>query len=63
VTRTGSIPAQRSAADAYRVSNDELNRARLVVAKNSADSEDLRQLLDMLGLISASPHQPPPVTR
>ena len=62
-TTTGSIPAQRTAADAYRVSDDQLNRARLVVAKNSADSEDLRQLLDMLGLISANPDQPPPVTR
>ncbi|OJY51618.1 MAG: hypothetical protein BGP03_17175 [Pseudonocardia sp. 73-21] len=63
VTTTGSIPAQRTAADAYRVSDDQLHRARLVVAKNSADSEDLRQLLDMLGLISANPDQPPPVTR
>ena len=49
----GAIPHQRSAADAYRVSDDQLHRARLVVAKNSDDPEDLRQLLDMLGLISA----------
>jgi hypothetical protein len=35
----------------------------MVVARNSADSEDLRQLLDMLGLISANPDLPPPVTR
>jgi len=60
---TGSIPAQRSAADAYRVSDDQLNRARMVVARNSDDSDDLRQLLDMLGLISPNPDQPPPVTR
>lgn len=60
---SGSIPNQRTAADAYRVSDDQLNRARLVVAKNSADSDDLRQLLDMLGLISANPDLPPPVTR
>lgn len=59
----GSIPAQRTAADAYRVSDDQLHRARMVVAKNSGDSEDLRQLLDMLGLISANPEQPPPVSR
>ncbi len=57
------IPSQRTAADAYRVSDDQLNRARMVVARNSADQEDLRQLLDMLGLISANPDQPPPVTR
>jgi len=59
----GVIPTQRTAADAYRVSDDQLQRARMVVARNSADSEDLRQLLDMLGLISNSPDQPPPVTR
>jgi hypothetical protein len=59
----GAIPGQRTAADAYRVSEEQLHRARLVVARNSADSEDLRQLLDMLGLISTNPDQPPPVTR
>jgi hypothetical protein len=59
----GSIPNQRTAADAYRVSDDQLHRARLVVAKNSADSDDLRRLLDMLGLISPNPDLPPPVSR
>jgi hypothetical protein len=59
----GSIPNQRTAADAYRVSEEQLHRARKVVARNSADSEDLRRLLDMLGLISANPDLPPPVTR
>jgi len=63
VTTPGAIPAQRTASDAYRVSDDQLNRARMVVAKNSADSDDLRELLDMLGLISANPDQPPPVRR
>lgn len=60
---SGGIPSQRSAADAYRVSEEQLHAARMVVARNSADSEDLRQLLDMLGLISANPDLPPPVTR
>jgi hypothetical protein len=60
---SGAIPSQRTAADAYRVSDDQVHRARLVVARNSADSEDLRQLLDMLGLISANPDVPPPVSR
>jgi molybdopterin biosynthesis enzyme len=59
----GSIPAPRSAADAYRVSDDDVHRARLVVAENSEGGEDLRQLLDMLGLISSNPDQPPPVSR
>lgn len=60
---SGEIPTQRSAADAYRISDDQLHRARLLVARNSANSQDLRLLLDMLGLISASPDQPPPVSR
>ena len=63
LTGSGSIPTQRTAADAYRVSDDQLHRARMVVAKNSGDPDDLRQLLDMLGLISGSPDQPPPVSR
>jgi hypothetical protein len=45
------------------VSDDQLHRARMVVARNSADPDDLRSLLDMLGLISSSPDLPPPVTR
>jgi hypothetical protein len=59
----GAIPGPRSAADAYRVSDDQIHRARLVVARNCADPDDLRQLLDMLGLISGHPDQPPPVGR
>ena len=59
----GSIPSPRTAADAYRVSDDQLHRARLVGARHSADPAALRSLLDMLGLISSSPDLPPPVTR
>ena len=59
----GAIPQQRSAADAYRVSDDQLRRARMVVARNSGSPDDLRRLLDMLGLISAHPDVPPPVVR
>ncbi len=59
----GSIPSPRTASDAYRVSDDQLNAARMVVARNSADTDDLRELLDMLGLISTSPDLPPPVSR
>jgi hypothetical protein len=58
-----AIPSQRNAADAYRVSEDQVHRARIVVARNAEDSEDCRQLLDMLGLIAASPDQLPPVRR
>ncbi|MGI5127088.1 hypothetical protein ACQEVB_09775 [Pseudonocardia sp. CA-107938] len=59
----GSIPTQRTAADAYRVTDEQLTKARKVVARNSGDTEDLRELLDMLGLISANPDLPPPVLR
>jgi hypothetical protein len=59
----GSIPGPRTASDAYRVSDDQIHRARLVVARNCDDPEDLRQLLDMLGLIAPHPDQPPPVGR
>ena len=61
--QNGSIPGPRTAADAYRVSDDQIHRARLVVARNCGDPDDLRQLLDMLGLISVHPDQPPPVGR
>ena len=60
---SGGIPTQRTAADAYRVTDEQLTKARKVVARNSGDSGDLRELLDMLGLISANPDLPPPVLR
>ncbi len=60
---SSSIPAQRSAADAYRVSEEQVHRARMVVARNSFDSDDCRRLLDMLGLIAPNPEQTPPVRR
>jgi hypothetical protein len=63
VSPSGGIPTQRTAADAYRVTDEQLTKARLVVARNSGDSEDLREMLDMLGLISANPDLPPPVLR
>ena len=39
----GSIPGPRTAADAYRVSDDQIHRARLVVARNCADPDDLHR--------------------
>ena len=62
-TPGGSIPGPRTASDAYRVSDDQIHQARLVVARNCDDPDDLRQLLDMLGLIAPNPDQPPPVGR
>lgn len=57
-----TVPAQRTAADVYRVSEDQVHRARMAVARNATDSEDCRELLDMLGLIG-DPGEPPPVRR
>ncbi|WP_345410708.1 hypothetical protein [Actinomycetospora chlora] len=57
-----SVPAQRTAADVYGVSDDQVHRARIAVARNSLDSHDCRELLDMLGLIGEG-GDPPPVRR
>lgn len=62
-SRSAEIPAPRSAADAYRVTEEQVHRARIVVARNAEDFEDCRRLLDMLGLIASSPDQLPPVRR
>lgn len=62
-TRPSAIPTQRSAADAYRVTEEQVHRARMVVARNADNSSDCRELLDMLGLLAASPDQAPPVRR
>ncbi|MEU6646426.1 hypothetical protein ABZ863_28320 [Saccharomonospora sp. NPDC046836] len=48
---TGGVPTQRvGRADAPRVSDDQVRRARLAVARGANDVEDCGQLLDMLGL-------------
>jgi hypothetical protein len=60
---SSAIPQPRTAADAYRVTEDQVHRARIVVARNAEDPEDCRRLLDMLGLIASSPDQLPPVSR
>jgi len=60
-TSSGGVPAQRG-ADPLRVSADQVQRARVVVARNAVDQEDCRRLLDMLGLIDG-PDGVPPVSR
>lgn len=48
----GGVPSQRAGqADAPRVSDDQVRRARLAVAAGATDAEDCALLLDMLGLI------------
>lgn len=54
------VPSQRSSqADAPRVSDDQVRRARLAVAAGATDAEDCAQLLDMLGLVPDETGQVP----
>jgi hypothetical protein len=50
-TYAGGVPAQRTGqADAQRVSDDQVRRARLAVAHGAYGVEDCALLLEMLGL-------------
>lgn len=54
------VPTQRgSGADALRVSDDQVHRARLAVAGVAHDAEDCALLLDMLGLMRGEDGVPP----
>jgi hypothetical protein len=46
---TGGVPAQRS-GESSRVSDEQVRRAQLAVARGAQSVEDCRELLDMLGL-------------
>ena len=59
MTGDAGVPSQRTAADVYRVSEDQVHRARMAVARNAVDSDDCRELLDMLGLFSDAGEAPP----
>ena len=60
-TGTSGVPFQRG-ADPNRVTPDQVQRARMVVARNAVDNDDCRRLLDMLGLLEG-PDGLPPVCR
>jgi hypothetical protein len=49
-TFSAGVPAQRT-GDSARVSEDQVQRARLAVARGSLGLEDCRELLEMLGLV------------
>ena len=58
----GGVPRQRgAAADAPRVSDAQVRRARLAVASGSHDIHDCAQLLEMLGLVTDEGDERPPV--
>ncbi|MGB3438098.1 MAG: hypothetical protein WBA97_05035 [Actinophytocola sp.] len=46
----GGVPAQRS-GETSRVSDEQVHRAQLAVARGAQGVEDCRELLDMLGLV------------
>ncbi|WP_235998653.1 hypothetical protein [Qaidamihabitans albus] len=59
----GGVPAQRAGhGDAPRVSDDQVRRARLAVARGASGPDDCAELLDMLGL-KPDKDGPPPVQR
>ena len=49
-TFSAGVPAQRSGETA-RVSEEQVRRAQLAVARGSLGLEDCRELLEMLGLV------------
>ncbi|PRX44584.1 hypothetical protein B0I33_11193 [Prauserella shujinwangii] len=56
----GGVPAQRAGhGEAPRISDDQVRRARLAVARGATDVDDCAELLDMLGLKPDQDGQPP----
>lgn len=53
-----SVPAPRNGEPA-RISDEQIHRARVAVARSARDAEDCRLLLDMLGLTSDDEGEPP----
>lgn len=58
LSRSSSVPMPRG-TDPHRVTEEQVDRARLAVARSAADAEDCRMLLDMLGLIDGDDGLPP----
>ncbi|MGX7824050.1 hypothetical protein ACTG9Q_03050 [Actinokineospora sp. 24-640] len=52
------VPAPRS-GEGSRVTADQVRRARMAVACGAQDTEDCRELLEMLGLIEGEDGLPP----
>ena len=57
-----NVPAQRS-GEPSRISDEQVHRARLAVARSALGAEDCRMLLDMLGLSPGEDGGTPPVQR
>jgi len=57
-----NVPSQRS-GEPSRISDEQVHRARLAVARSALGTEDCRMLLDMLGLSPGEDGGTPPVQR
>ncbi|KAA2264903.1 hypothetical protein F0L68_07520 [Solihabitans fulvus] len=57
-----SVPAQRT-GEPSRISDEQVHRARLAVARGALGAEDCRLLLDMLGLSPGDGGETPSVQR
>lgn len=55
---SGGVPTQRT-GETSRVSEEQVHRARLAVARSAQSVEDCRELLDMLGLVPGEDGLPP----
>lgn len=63
ISRQGaSVPAQRT-GEPSRISDEQVHRARLAVARGAMSAEDCRLLLDMLGLSPGEDGGASPVQR
>ncbi len=58
LSRSSTVPIPRG-TDPHRVSEEQVDRARLAVARSASDAEDCRTLLDMLGMIDGDDGVPP----
>jgi hypothetical protein len=55
---SGNVPTQRT-GETSRVSEEQVHRARLAVARSAQSVDDCRELLDMLGLVPGEDGLPP----
>jgi hypothetical protein len=55
---TGGVPTQRTGETA-RVTEEQVRRAQLAVARGALGVEDCRELLEMLGLVPGDDGVPP----
>jgi hypothetical protein len=62
MSRQPGVPAQRT-GEPSRISDEQVHRARLAVARGAMSAEDCRLLLDMLGLSPGEDGGPPPAQR